>query len=110
MYLPLSLSTPIFAGGILHWLIHRSKADKPTISAWNQRGILFSSGIVAGDALIGVIVAAFVAGNASYQGYFDAHGGMETSLLGSVGPVVSLIVFAALGVYSYRYFKLKKSS
>ncbi len=110
MYLPLSLSTPIFAGGILHWMIHRSKTEEKTTKAWHQRGILFSSGIVAGDALVGVMVAALVAGNESYQSYFEAHAGMTTSLLGSYGPAISLAIFTTLGLYSYRYFKLKRKS
>ena len=104
MYLPLSLSTPIFAGGILHWLIRRSKDEKPTIDKRHQKGILFSSGLVAGDALIGVMVAALVAGVGSYREFFEAHGGHDTSLSGEYGVWLSLALFAGLGVFGYRYF------
>lgn len=104
MYLPLSLSTPIFAGGILHWLIKRSKDDMSTIGKRHQKGILFSSGLVAGDALIGVMVAALVAGVGSYREYFEAHGGHDTSLSGEYGVWLSLALFAGMAVFGYRYF------
>lgn len=105
MYLPLSLSTPIFAGGILHWMIHRSKDNKSLIDKRHQRGVLFSSGLVAGDALIGVLVAGLVAGVGSYRTFFEDHGGSHTSLTGEWGIILSLALFTALGVGAYRYFK-----
>lgn len=105
MYLPLSLSTPIFAGGLLHWFIHRSKDNETVIKKRHQRGILFASGIVAGDALIGVTIAGLVWGVASYQGYYQAHDGLFTSLAGDYGVHLSLLLFAGLGVFAYRYFK-----
>jgi putative OPT family oligopeptide transporter len=46
LYLPLELSTTIFIGGIVAGLV-----------ANTERGILFSSGLVAGDALMGVLLA-----------------------------------------------------
>ncbi|MFQ5606900.1 MAG: OPT family oligopeptide transporter [Candidatus Zixiibacteriota bacterium] len=105
MYLPLSLSTPIFAGSILHWLIHRSKDDRTKISRRHQRGVLFSSGLVAGDALIGVIIAGLVAGLGSFRSYYEAHGSMENSLSGHWGLWLSLAMLGGLAVYGYRYFK-----
>jgi uncharacterized oligopeptide transporter (OPT) family protein len=52
LYLPLQLSTGMMLGGLSRFFIEK-KADEHQI----QRGILASSGLVAGDACFGVIVA-----------------------------------------------------
>jgi len=46
LYLPLELSTTIFVGGLVAGVV-----------ASTERGILFSSGLVAGDALMGILLA-----------------------------------------------------
>lgn len=53
LYLPLSLSTSIMAGGIVHLIFERFSRDKSSL----QKGILLSSGLVAGDACMGVVIA-----------------------------------------------------
>ncbi|HSH00552.1 MAG TPA: hypothetical protein VLB27_10900, partial [candidate division Zixibacteria bacterium] len=71
----------------------------------HQRGVLFSSGLVAGDAIIGVVVAIFVATVPAYRAFYDAHNDIHTSLSGEFGLWMSLLLFAGLGVYGYRYFR-----
>jgi putative OPT family oligopeptide transporter len=57
IYLPFSLSVPILAGGLVHAVVtRRSGADKGA----SGPGTLFSSGLIAGEALMGVAVAALV--------------------------------------------------
>ncbi len=53
LYLPLSLSTPIMVGGLVSYFV-RKLSNKEKVHA---RGILTSSGLVAGDACMGVILA-----------------------------------------------------
>lgn len=53
LYLPLSLSTPVALGGIVHMLIRKKTKGEGAIN----RGILASSGLVAGDACMGVAIA-----------------------------------------------------
>ncbi|MBI2811774.1 MAG: oligopeptide transporter, OPT family [Candidatus Melainabacteria bacterium] len=53
LYLPLSLSTGMLVGGIVSACVKR----KEQTSTANDRGILASSGLVAGDACTGVIIA-----------------------------------------------------
>lgn len=51
MYLPITLSTPIFIGGLIaYWLRHSSAQQQ-------QQGTLFASGLIAGEALIGILLA-----------------------------------------------------
>ncbi len=110
LYLPLSLSTPLMTGGLVALLIKKvSKKDE--FKEKNEQGILFASGIVAGDALIGVLVA-FMIGLWGYYGeYYDAHEGAMNTLTGAYGPWVSLVMFfglaALMGHLAYRGFKKK---
>lgn len=53
MYLPVALSTPIFLGGLVYWYFQR-KIAPDQFKAHQERGILYGSGLVAGDALVGV--------------------------------------------------------
>jgi len=59
IYLPLELSTPIFAGGLLAHLVerwHRARGHfDPERSG--QTGLLFSAGLIAGEAILGVLLA-----------------------------------------------------
>jgi putative OPT family oligopeptide transporter len=60
IYLPLELSTPIFAGGLIaelatRWHLKRHPGKDPEIL--KQTGLLFSAGLIAGEALIGVLIA-----------------------------------------------------
>ncbi len=57
MFIPLPLNTPLVVGGLLnHWFSNSSK-NKKLANARTQRGILISSGFIAGAALFGVIGA-----------------------------------------------------
>lgn len=110
LYLPLNLSTPIMVGGIVAWLGSR-KVDTKTADDRNMRGTLLASGLVAGDALMGVMVA-FLIGlfEGSYGKYYDAHDGATTSLSGELGPILSIVLFAALAVVLYRQMMGKKKT
>lgn len=53
LYLPLEISTAIMVGGVSRMIVHRI-AHKSEV---DDSGILTSSGLVAGDAVLGVVVA-----------------------------------------------------
>ncbi len=59
LYLPLSLSVPIMAGGILRGLIERRYNGSQLKSA-RENGVLLGSGLVAGEATVGVLIALLV--------------------------------------------------
>lgn len=54
LYLPLETTTCIFIGGLVSLFVHRNKPE-----GWSEKGVLFASGLVAGDALMGIVVALF---------------------------------------------------
>jgi len=106
LYLPLDLSTPIMAGGIIAFLVQKfSRAAQ--FKKREERGILFGSGLVAGDALIGVIIAFLIAFIPSYAQYYDAHEAL--SLSGTFGPWLSLICFAIVTFLLWKFTQLNKS-
>ncbi|MCP4706211.1 MAG: oligopeptide transporter, OPT family [candidate division Zixibacteria bacterium] len=105
LYLPLSLSTPLMAGGILAYLIKKSTGKAVISKARYQMGILFGSGLVAGDALIGVGTAGLIVGSLGYREFFDSHEGMMGTLSGSFGPYLSLIAFVCLGIMFFMVAK-----
>lgn len=58
LYLPLELSTCIMIGGLVRLVIDKKKMDseeqrKETVN----KGILFSSGLIAGEGLVGILLA-----------------------------------------------------
>ena len=60
IYLPLELSTPIFVGGLLAELAtrwHRRRSPNADPELLKQNGLLFSAGLIAGEAIIGVLLA-----------------------------------------------------
>lgn len=55
-YLPMEISTPIFIGGALRWFADR-KSNKNGTDQDSSPGVLFSSGLIAGGAIGGIIWA-----------------------------------------------------
>jgi putative OPT family oligopeptide transporter len=87
IYLPFTLSTPIFAGGIVRAITNRAIAKKygtaqeEEISDWDlaikqtdvapkekiiRTGLLLTAGLIAGEALMGVIVAFLIIGGLNF--------------------------------------------
>jgi len=60
-YLPLELSVPIFAGGLIHYAIKachtRRNTPKEQIEESGRDGLLFASGLITGEALMGIVLA-----------------------------------------------------
>jgi putative OPT family oligopeptide transporter len=58
VYLPISTSIPIMIGGVVRWAADRTSRRKLTeAEAESGPGVLFSSGLIAGGAVTGMIVA-----------------------------------------------------
>lgn len=87
LYLPLHLSVAVMAGGLVRgWLelkYKKSNKDK-AIEYQIDSGILYSSGLIAGEGLIGILLAVF------------AVWGVNTNLGLNIGQLGGLIVFILL--------------
>jgi len=61
IYLPLDVSTPILAGGIVAELVdvwHRRRGAAPhELEQRKQNGMLFAAGLITGEAIIGILIA-----------------------------------------------------
>lgn len=87
LYLPLSLSTPIMAGGLLRFLMGRFSRERVRKDV-TENGVLVASGLIAGEAIIGIFLALL----AWQHIHLDvAHGWM-----GAFTPYGSLLMFGVL--------------
>lgn len=59
LYLPITLAVPILLGGILRYAVEKRKGAQTGESTSNT-GVLLGSGLIAGEALMGVLLAGFV--------------------------------------------------
>ena len=89
LYLPFSLTACIMLGGIVRFLV--DKKGKPAVS----RGILFSSGMIAGEGLIGILLAIFAV--AGIDQALNISGYWQTGCLGGV-VLLAVIVVLLWGV------------
>ncbi len=93
VYLPLSTMAPIFLGGLLRKLLTRNQPED-TAEHRREQGVLFGSGLVGGEGLMGVGLAAWVAirGGESIQGIGLEYTPLVDGLLAFVGVTVILLV------------------
>ena len=60
-YLPFELSVPIFAGGLIHQAIkvynRKRSIPKEKVEGASRNGLLFASGLITGEALMGILLA-----------------------------------------------------
>jgi putative OPT family oligopeptide transporter len=96
IYLPLSTMTPVFVGGLLRALVERRPKGEEAGESGTEQGVLFGSGLIAGEGVmgIGVAVAALILGHRPE--------GLPFRFEGVPGAVVSLVVFALLGWFFLR--------
>lgn len=60
LYLPIDLSTGVLIGGIVRVIVDKKfKKNDTLLKKQTEKGILLASGLVAGDALVGILVAVF---------------------------------------------------
>lgn len=60
VYLPVSTMTPVFLGGAVRWWVERRATSDEDRADQRERGVLFGSGLVGGEGLLGVLIAGVV--------------------------------------------------
>ena len=93
VYLPLATMAPLYVGGCVRALAERG-LGKPREDE-SDPGVLAASGLVAGEGLAGVAVAALVAGGLVPRDLAPRVGGLA-------GEALALLVAAAVCVFLYR--------
>lgn len=102
LYLPIHLSAGIMVGGLVRlFLDKRKKGSEQQKKETISRGILYTSGMIAGEGLVGVLLAVFaivpmtVGGEASNLGAFL---NLSSRFGFSLGNIGALICYALLMV------------
>ncbi|MGA8098539.1 MAG: oligopeptide transporter, OPT family [Candidatus Cybelea sp.] len=60
IYLPVSTTAPVVLGAILGWAYNRWAAGQPNAERAKQLGVLVASGLIVGESLFGVFLAALI--------------------------------------------------
>jgi putative OPT family oligopeptide transporter len=106
LYLPLDVIMPLIFGGAINFFARKrlnsrrktlGKIFQDVEAKVERQGLLFASGLIAGDALIGIFLAIPFA---AYQ---------STTILAIVGPsfketatILGALIFSGIGYYLYR--------
>ncbi len=102
LYLPIYLSVPIFIGGMIRWFFEWKKAGKSKEENKDviDRGVLYSSGLIAGEGLVGILLAVFAViplkGGSTLADLIK----LETPLGNAGGVVFFLLLLATIFYFS----------
>jgi uncharacterized oligopeptide transporter (OPT) family protein len=96
MYLPFSTVFAIFAGGlikgILDLYIARRKYSEKQLAAVENTGVLLASGMIAGEALMGLVVAGFAMFNIFFSDLLPISNPLYSAGLGIVIVIAYFLV------------------
>ncbi len=97
IYLPFTLAVPILFGGILRFLVEKTRPSKS--NDLTDKGILISSGLIAGEAIMGIFIALLIYLNVDLIGSsFDSR----------LQNILSVVLFSALGFFVYWIAKERR--
>jgi len=100
VYLPLKTTFAVFLGGMLKLWLEKKSASEEEATGRRERGILFGSGLVGGEGLLGVGIAAvvFITGTAP--------DGIGFGWAGDFSWILALALFVILAWY-FRHASIK---
>jgi len=97
IYLPTASTLMVVVGSVVGWLFDRRADRGPKPEATKQLGVLLASGLIVGESIVGVLVAAVVA----------VFGGSPLALVppafGNIAEVLGGLVFVAVVAVLYRW-------
>jgi putative OPT family oligopeptide transporter len=93
LYLPISLSVPVFIGGLISYF------TKERVKNDSKKGLLFASGLITGEALMGILVAVpiFITANKNWWPHIAGF------------KWLGIVLFAAVAVWLYITAKKKEN-
>jgi len=97
IYLPLKTMSPVFVGGIIRRIVvaHQEKQPEDIGKKQTRAGILMSSGLIAGEGVMGVLIA-------GYAFFMNATPeGVSFGLHGIFGEIISFSIFLGLGFFLF---------
>ena len=113
LYLPLRTTSAIMVGGLIrHWYEKRRFAKEEDRKEAIDKGVLYTSGMIAGEGLVGILLAVFaIVPLASARGGFLADflnlsamdNGLGAFLSSPASKLVSLVAFAVLMLTMFKF-------
>jgi uncharacterized oligopeptide transporter (OPT) family protein len=99
IYLPTSSTLMVVVGAVAGWLFDRSAARAPRPESTKQLGVLLASGLIVGEGLVGVGVAALVA----FSGENFPLGLVGDGFAGGTAVWLGGTAFGLVGFLLYRW-------
>lgn len=99
LYLPIHLSLPMMIGGVVRWLVdNRKNMDGAKKKSRAEDGVLFCSGLIAGEGLIGILLAVFAVIPMGKGSFGDLIGSAVTGtfLYSNLGGILFFLILTAL--------------
>jgi putative OPT family oligopeptide transporter len=93
LYLPFELDSSIFVGGVVAWMLeraYRSVKNAETKDKAANAGLLIASGLITGEALMGILIALLATFGLNIAVSEDPIGGSTLGLLILIGIVIYL--------------------
>ncbi len=112
LYLPIHLSTPIMVGGLIRlYFDKRKKSDEEERKQEVENGVLYSSGLIAGEGIIGILLAVFAVVPVGDGTLADRINLSEKLNLGNIGGLVIFALLCSTLVYTIvKKPKVKKAA
>ncbi len=108
-YLPIATTAPIFIGGLVRWWVERKTGE--TSESDLSSGTLFSSGLIAGGSLAGILFAILVGVEQRGIGILPAlqsvGGAVPFMREGNFGQIAGALMFFVLAVILVRFAQRK---
>lgn len=96
LYLPLSTMTPVFLGGVIRRIVEHIQHHHEThMEEIKDQGVLFGSGLIAGEGIMGVLIA-------FYAFFLGRPAGIGIAWPGQWGEIVSFVVFMGMGLVLFK--------
>ena len=112
LYLPIYLSVPMILGGALRWYLEKRKCGSEKEKNDSvQSGVLYSSGLIAGEGIVGILLAvlAIIPAGMSDEGVaLYVSDKINFSEVFSIGNIGGLICFAVI-LFTIYLFATKDS-
>ena len=107
IYLPLELEVPIFAGGLIHqavrWYSNKRSSNQEEVEGSSRNGLLFASGLITGEALMGILIAIPIV--------ILARKGVSLPLWEMpLGSIVGIVLLLGVAYWLYRMALSKSNS
>ena len=104
IYLPLTTTTPIVLGAVIGWLYERWVSRKPYAPVAKRLGVLLASGLIVGESLFGVLLAALIVGSGR-ETPLAVVGDSFSPVAVVLGGLVFVIVIVAMYLWIQRLSK-----